>query len=159
MQCPRLVGDTTGSSLWIHTHNQGQILNLSKHSYSREIWIRKRERLRVRKFLNSEYCSRVNQVILAGKRGSHHHSTMSFSVNVVVAETSYRMLEVLSFCDGKRIKISANFSGESKVQWSFLEYIFFGSFYVSWKLPTYPSPKPAFCPKWEVSVNVGLGEG
>ena len=26
------------------------------------------------------------------------------------------------------------------------------------KLPTYPSPKPTFCPKWEVSVNAGLGE-
>ena len=26
-------------------------------------------------------------------------------------------------------------------------------------LPTYPSSKPTFCPKWEVSVNVGLGEG
>ena len=25
------------------------------------------------------------------------------------------------------------------------------------KLPTYPSPNPKFCPKWEVSVNVGLG--
>ena len=24
------------------------------------------------------------------------------------------------------------------------------------KLPTYPSPKPMSCPKWEVSVNVGL---
>ena len=34
-----------------------------------------------------------------------------------------------------------------------------GSLYVSGKLPTYPSPKPTFCPKWEVSVNVGLGEG
>ena len=22
-----------------------------------------------------------------------------------------------------------------------------------------PSPKPTFCPKWEVSVNVGLEEG
>ena len=30
---------------------------------------------------------------------------------------------------------------------------------VSGKLPTYPSPKPSFCPKWEVSVNVSLGEG
>ena len=30
---------------------------------------------------------------------------------------------------------------------------------VSGKLPTYPSLKPTFCPKWEVSVNVGLGEG
>ena len=28
-----------------------------------------------------------------------------------------------------------------------------------WKLPTYPSPKPTFCPKWEVRVNVCLGEG
>ena len=34
-----------------------------------------------------------------------------------------------------------------------------GSLYVSGKLPTYPSPKPTFSPKWEVSVNVGLGEG
>ena len=34
-----------------------------------------------------------------------------------------------------------------------------GSFYVSGKLPTYPSAKPAFCPKWEVSVNIGLEEG
>ena len=31
---------------------------------------------------------------------------------------------------------------------------------VSWKLPTYPSPKPTFCPKLQVSVNVDLiGEG
>ena len=36
---------------------------------------------------------------------------------------------------------------------------FFGSLYVSGKLLTYPSPKPTFSPKWEVSVNVGLGEG
>ena len=27
---------------------------------------------------------------------------------------------------------------------------------VAW---TYPSPKPTFCHKWEVSVDVGLGEG
>ena len=27
------------------------------------------------------------------------------------------------------------------------------------KLPTYPSPKPSFCPKWQVSINVNLGEG
>ena len=24
---------------------------------------------------------------------------------------------------------------------------------------THPSPKPTFCPKWEVGDNVGLGEG
>ena len=31
--------------------------------------------------------------------------------------------------------------------------------YVSGNLPTYPSPKLTFCLKWELSVNVGLGEG
>ena len=34
-----------------------------------------------------------------------------------------------------------------------------GSIYVSGKLTTYPFPNPTFCPKWEVSDNVGLGEG
>ena len=34
-----------------------------------------------------------------------------------------------------------------------------GSLKVSGKLPTYPSPKPIFCPKRGVSVTVGLGEG
>ena len=33
------------------------------------------------------------------------------------------------------------------------------SFIRSGKLPAYPSPKPTFCPKLEVSVNDGLGEG
>ena len=33
------------------------------------------------------------------------------------------------------------------------------SLYVSGKLPTYPFPKPTFCPKWEVSVNVDEREG
>ena len=40
-------------------------------------------------------------VILAGKRGSRRHSTTSLSENVELAETSYQMLEVLSFCDRK----------------------------------------------------------
>ena len=31
--------------------------------------------------------------------------------------------------------------------------------YVSGNLPTDPSPKLTCCLKWEVSVNVGLGEG
>ena len=34
-----------------------------------------------------------------------------------------------------------------------------GSIKISGKLPSYTSPKPTFCPKWEVSLNVGLGEG
>ena len=41
-------------------------------------------------------------VILAGKRGSSRHSTTSFSESVVVAETSYQMLEVLPFCNRER---------------------------------------------------------
>ena len=32
-------------------------------------------------------------------------------------------------------------------------------FRVSGKLPTDPYPNPTFCAKWEVSVNVDLGEG
>ena len=41
--------------------------------------------------------------ILAGKRGSRCHSSTSFSTIVVVAETIYQMLEVLSFCDLERV--------------------------------------------------------
>ena len=37
--------------------------------------------------------------------------------------------------------------------------IYVGSLYVFGKLPTYPFPKPTFCPKWEASGNVGLGDG
>ena len=37
---------------------------------------------------------RWTSVILAGKRDSRRHSTTSFSENVVMAETSYQMLEV-----------------------------------------------------------------
>ena len=43
-------------------------------------------------------------VILAGKSVSRRHSTTSFSEKVVVAETSYQMLEVLSFCDQLRVQ-------------------------------------------------------
>ena len=42
-------------------------------------------------------------VILAGKRDSRRYSTTSFSENVEVAETSYQMLEVLSFRDQERV--------------------------------------------------------
>ena len=41
-------------------------------------------------------------VSLAGKLGSRRHSTTSFSENVIMAETSYEMLKVLSFCDRER---------------------------------------------------------
>ena len=35
----------------------------------------------------------------------------------------------------------------------------FGIIYLSEELPTYPSPKPTFYLKSEVSVNIALGEG
>ena len=37
-----------------------------------------------------------------GKRGSRRHSTTSFIASVVVAGTSYQMLEVLAFCNLER---------------------------------------------------------
>ena len=37
--------------------------------------------------------------ILAGKRDSRHYSTTCFIENVQVEESSYQMLEVLTFCD------------------------------------------------------------
>ena len=37
--------------------------------------------------------------ILAGKRDSRHYSTTCFMKNVLVEESSYQMLEVLTFCD------------------------------------------------------------
>ena len=40
---------------------------------------------------------RVNQRYFGGKRG--RHSSSGFRENVVVAETSYQRLDVLSFCD------------------------------------------------------------
>ena len=40
-------------------------------------------------------------VILAGKRDSRRHSTTGWGKNVEVEETSYQMLEVLSFFDRK----------------------------------------------------------
>ena len=46
-------------------------------------------------------------VILEGKRGSRRHSTASFSESVVVAETSYQMLEVLPFCNLERAQPSS----------------------------------------------------
>ena len=44
----------------------------------------------------------LTNVILAGKCGSRRQSTTSFSENVVVAETSYQKLEILTFSDRER---------------------------------------------------------
>ena len=56
---------------------------------------------------------------MAGKHGSRRHSTTSFSESVVVAGTSYQMLEVVAFCyRGGSTSFnndnSSNFSGEKK---------------------------------------------
>ena len=65
---------------------------------NKELYILRRGRLQER--LSS---ARVRtNVILAGKRGSRRHFTTSFSENVEVAETSYQMLEILSFSDREK---------------------------------------------------------
>ena len=55
-----------------------------------------------------------------GGHDSRRHSTTSFSKNVMVAETSLQMLQVLAFAIGKGLNLfpnkynSANFSGEKR---------------------------------------------
>ena len=45
---------------------------------------------------------RLGSVNLAGKRGIRPNSTTSFSESVVVAGTSYQILDVLAFCNRER---------------------------------------------------------
>ena len=45
---------------------------------------------------------RLGSVNLARKRGSRPNSTTTFSESVVVAGTSYQMLDVLAFCNRER---------------------------------------------------------
>ena len=51
------------------------------------------ERLRVGDYLILSIARSFTNVILAGKRDSCRYFTTSFSLNVVVAETSYQMLD------------------------------------------------------------------
>ena len=44
----------------------------------------------------------MRQHQVGGKHGYHGHSTMSIRESVVVAGTSYQMLEVLGFCNQER---------------------------------------------------------
>ena len=60
------------------------------------------ERLRVGDYLILSIARSLTNVILAGKRDSCRYFTTSLSLNVVVAETSYQMLDVLLFCDPER---------------------------------------------------------
>ena len=55
-------------------------------------------------FFNSKQCARVNPLRFGGKnrRDSRRiHSARGFRENVAVSETSYQMLEVLSFCESQ----------------------------------------------------------
>ena len=77
------------------------------HIDIRELWILRRERLRVDEceiFSIVGSAHAWTSVILAGKRGSRRHFTTSLSENVVVAKTRYQIikLEVLAFCKQKR---------------------------------------------------------
>ena len=47
---------------------------------------------------------RLGSVNLAGKRGIRPNSITSFSESVVVARTSYQMLDVLAFCNRERVQ-------------------------------------------------------
>ena len=49
----------------------------------------------------SSACARTT-IILAGKCSSRRQSTTSFSEHVVVAKTSYQMLQIFSFSDLER---------------------------------------------------------
>ena len=54
----------------------------------------------MRYLLSTKYCARVNQVVLAGKRGSRRHSTTSFNENVVSSDgNKLSNVKSLSFCD------------------------------------------------------------
>ena len=82
-----------------HFHCYSLVIYSSRPEQAiRELQILRRGRLRVRDFLNTEYSSRVNQRHFGGKKESRRHSTTNFSENVVLTETSYKVLEVLSFC-------------------------------------------------------------
>ena len=71
--------------------------------YNSDLWILRRVRLRVRDFLSTNWCSRVRHLHFRGNNGHRRrHSTTGVSENVAVAETSYQLLEVLSFCDQER---------------------------------------------------------
>ena len=53
---------------------------------------------------------------------------------------------------------TSNLADQYLSNWA-IDHASFSSIWVSGKLPTYPSPNPTFWPKWEVNVNIELGEG
>jgi len=67
-------------------------------------YILRRGRPQGRDFVNGKKCVAWANIILARKSDSRGHSTTRFSENVMEAEISYQMLEVLSFCDRERVQ-------------------------------------------------------
>ena len=65
-------------------------------SFQRPLHPKRRGRLQGGDFLNTKKSRARTSVNLAGKRDSRRHSTTKISENVVVVETSYQMLKVLS---------------------------------------------------------------
>ena len=64
-------------------------------------------------------CSRVNQRHFGGKKLVCFVILLILCENVMVTETSYQILDVLSFCDRETYRDRdniANFSGKKKVQ-------------------------------------------
>ena len=59
----------------------------------------------------------------------------------------------------KNVSLLLQFSGHSELETGLLVKRGLGSFYVSGKLPTYPSPKPTLILSSHLGQNIGLGEG
>ena len=114
-------------------------------------------------------CSLTNN---RSTRACHHnsfHSTLGFGTSFKHAFCSVHrgpyQLHIISWIPswqrrGNVNDISAIFNSPSHVTKTKLPSHGTGLIlYVSGKLPTYPSPKPTFCSKWEASFYVTLGEG
>ena len=107
-------------------------LSLSRTlAFIRDLEILRRRRLRVQDLLSEHY--------LAGKCDSRHSAT-SFSENVAVVETSYQMLENLSFCNRDRAKPpsikgnSTNSLGQKKYSEAFRGQISYSQSFTSSKV-------------------------
>ena len=93
--------------------------------------------------------------------GQHHVHVLIVLITDLVGrwlpltQLPIRQVSFKSYWPGKKISSSRS----TRLDFFQALHNVHGSLYVSRKLPTYPFPRPTFCPKWEVSVNVGLGKG
>jgi len=96
-------------------------------------------------------------------RGWQFSRSLSYSAYSFIPKESEGLPVPLEYIPVKRVTFLAREQFSSTLEYSFAS--------IPWKIREYwqlvppwetahlPSPKPTFYPKWEVSVNVGLGEG